>query len=219
MPHAFIRCLKFRFGSLAILVSLAVSVNGAAGTVEQWGVFDIPLSGSTNGNPFVDVQFSARFSFSTSTVEVVGFYDGDGIYRVRFMPDKPGHWRYTTHSNRPELDVKTGEFVVTSPTGSNHGPVQVANTYHFAYGDGSPFRPIGTTSYNWAHMADALEEQTLASLAAARSLASFLYGVSTSDLLTFSATLTMLTVVALVACAIPARRAMRVNPIVALRYE
>ncbi|HXI84395.1 MAG TPA: DUF5060 domain-containing protein [Verrucomicrobiae bacterium] len=167
MPHAFIRCLKFRFGSLAILVSLAVSVNGAAGTVEQWGVFDIPLSGSTNGNPFVDVQFSARFSFSTSTVEVVGFYDGDGIYRVRFMPDKPGHWRYTTHSNRPELDVKTGEFVVTSPTGSNHGPVQVANTYHFAYGDGSPFRPIGTTSYNWAHMADALEEQTLASLAAA----------------------------------------------------
>jgi predicted permease len=59
----------------------------------------------------------------------------------------------------------------------------------------------------------------LASLAAARSLASFLYGVSTSDVPTFSATVAILAAVALVACAIPARRAMRVNPITALRYE
>jgi putative ABC transport system permease protein len=43
-------------------------------------------------------------------------------------------------------------------------------------------------------------------LAGARSLASFLYGVSTTDLPTFSATAAILGLVALVACAIPARR-------------
>jgi len=56
-------------------------------------------------------------------------------------------------------------------------------------------------------------------VAGARSLASFLYGVSTFDLPTFAATIAVLGAVALVACVIPARRAMRVNPIAALRCE
>jgi ABC-type antimicrobial peptide transport system permease subunit len=56
-------------------------------------------------------------------------------------------------------------------------------------------------------------------LAAARSLAGFLYGVPTSDVATFAAMTTTLLAVALAACVIPARRAMRVNPIAALRYE
>jgi predicted permease len=59
----------------------------------------------------------------------------------------------------------------------------------------------------------------LGGLAGARSLASFLYGVPTSDLATFATMTLVLGAVALVACVIPARRAMRVNPIAALRYE
>jgi hypothetical protein len=167
MPRVFIRCVKFCLGSFVLLVALAGSAGAADVSIEQWGLLDVPLSGPTNGNPFVDVQVSARFSCATSAVEVAGFYDGDGIYRVRFMPDKQGQWHYTTRSNSPRLDGKTGEFTVTAPAVGNHGPVHVANTYHFACGDGTPFRPLGTTSYNWAHMVDTLEEQTLASLAAA----------------------------------------------------
>jgi predicted permease len=54
---------------------------------------------------------------------------------------------------------------------------------------------------------------------AARSLARFLYGVPTSDPATFAGTATLLIAVALVACIVPARRAMRVNPITALRSD
>ena len=56
-------------------------------------------------------------------------------------------------------------------------------------------------------------------LPSGRSLASFLYGLSTTDVPTFAGVTAILTSVALVACVIPAFRAMRVNPIAALRYE
>jgi len=58
-----------------------------------------------------------------------------------------------------------------------------------------------------------------ASLLLTRLMAKMLYGVSPSDPLTFFAVAGILTLVALAASYIPARRAMRVDPIVALRYE
>jgi len=114
------------------LVCLAMLSARAEPSVEQWGRFQLALNGPTNGNPFVDVQFSARFWHGEVTNEANGFYDGNGVYIARFMPNQPGEWHYLTVSSSPELNGRSGLFTVTKPSERNHGPVRVANTYHFA---------------------------------------------------------------------------------------
>jgi hypothetical protein len=157
---------------VAALLSLDVSLIAQetesrhdSASTERWGVYEHTLPGPASGNPFVDVQLSATFEHGDVKRVVGGFYDGDGIYRVRFMPDTIGDWHYTTQSNVPQLTGKRGQFKVTAESENNHGPVRVHNTFHFAHADGTPFKPLGTTCYAWISQDDKLQEQTLQTLA------------------------------------------------------
>lgn len=132
--------------------------------VERWGCFEVVLNGPRTGNPFTDVKLSARFTQGTRTVNVDGFYDGEGIYRIRFMPDTLGEWTFSTTSNVEQLDGVEGKLMCVVPSANNHGPVRVKGTSYFAYADGTPYVPWGTTCYAWIYQNEDWRERTFQTL-------------------------------------------------------
>ena len=136
-------------------------------TVEKWGVFELSLPGKTDGNPFTDYEIRGRFEGRHEDVMVSGFYDGNGIWKIRFMPSWTGEYRYTVFGSFADRETR-GTFYVREAGEGNHGPVRVASKYHFSYADGTPFYPLGTTCYVWTQQPDARIRETLRSLKEAR---------------------------------------------------
>jgi hypothetical protein len=136
--------------------------------VARFDTFETAITGPAEGSPFADVTLSATFSTRGRSVNAPGFYDGGGTYRVRFMPDREGEWTYRTTSNTGALDGKTGSFVCGPARNGHHGPVSVANRFHFAYADGTSYFPFGTTCYAWTHQPPAMQAETLRTLAGTR---------------------------------------------------
>lgn len=131
--------------------------------VERWDVLEVSCQGPSDQNPFIDYQIKGVFKHKNQTVETDGFYDGKGIYKVRFMPSFVGEYHFEITANFLS-DKLEGAFNVTPAKEGNHGPVRVANMYHFAYEDGTPYYSIGTTCYVWNLQSDELIEQTLETL-------------------------------------------------------
>lgn len=128
----------------------------------RWDVFEVSIQGPDSGNPFTEQWIKGVFQGAQETICCDGFYDGDGIYRVRFMPSYEGEYYFSIDTSFG----KTGEgsFMVLPAKEGNHGPVRVVNTYHMKYDDGTVYYSIGTTCYVWELQKDALIAQTLETL-------------------------------------------------------
>lgn len=133
-------------------------------TIEKWGFIEIALPGRADGNPFMDYAVEAVFSGAHETVRVDGFYDGEGVYKVRFMPRYEGDYAYVVSGSFSD-EKHRGTFTVSAPSGGNHGPVRVKNQHHFAYEDETPYYPVGTTCYTWAVQGQETREQALKNFA------------------------------------------------------
>ena len=144
-------------------------------TTAKWDIFEQVFSGPREGNPFAEVSFGATFRCGMRQVPVEGFYDGEGRYVVRFMPDWEGHWSFVTRSSCPDLDGKTGEFQCVAPRAGVHGPVRVTGAdtgkmhthvpaTRLKYADGKNYMCVGTTCYCWTHQPEALQQATLDTL-------------------------------------------------------
>ena len=143
---------------------------------EQYKIFEASLTGTENGNPYSDIWLKAAFENESERIEVNGFYCGDGSYKVRFMPTKPGIWSAVTASNDSALNQISLTCECIAAGEGNHGRVLPMNEvyapkdvteesrYHFAYEDGTRFRPFGTTCYAWVNQPEHVQEQTLDTL-------------------------------------------------------
>ena len=148
------------------LVSRSSAPWTIVGEPTRWGLLEIALHGPADGNPFVDVELSAEFRCDERAWTVGGFYDGEGIYRLRTLAEEEGVWQFVTRSTAPALDGVQGEVTVGPAATGAHGPVRV-DGFHFAYADGARYRPWGTTAYAWNHQDESMQAATLASLSGA----------------------------------------------------
>jgi len=132
-------------------------------TASRWSVVEVCIDGPSHGNPFTDVDFTARFSLNGVETTVGGFYDGYGRWIVRFLPETTGTLRFTTSSTARSLHGISGKVEIGEAREGDHGPVRVGG-FHFAHADGTRHVPLGSTAYAWLHQPAEVRAATLRTL-------------------------------------------------------
>ena len=134
--------------------------------MKQYETFELRFGGEVLPDAWAQIDLTATFSCAQESLTVKGFYDGEsdgrGVYVVRFLPQYAGVYRYQVRG----AVTAEGEIVCEASSPEAHGIVRAVGT-HFAFADGAPYIPFGTTVYALISQDDALVEQTLQSLAAA----------------------------------------------------
>lgn len=158
--------LRQEFVSASILLTLLLPYHlhsqvQAPVKVGKWGLWEASLkSAHRYFNPFTEVTIIATFrSPSGKTWTVEGFYDGDRVWKVRFMPDEVGQWRWFIRAEPPDERLSaSGRFECISS--QLRGPICVysQNPLWFSFADGTPVYLLSFHLWNL----NAMNEKTLA---------------------------------------------------------
>ena len=131
--------------------------------MEQYRMFELRFESSRPKGSEAVVDLEAVFTNGGESKTVKGFYAGNGIYAVRFLPEKEGVYTWRVSGC---VEASGEECCVKAAGGKAHGIVRAVGT-HFEYEDGTPFKPFGTTIYAMMHQKETLIGQTWETLASA----------------------------------------------------
>jgi len=136
-------------------------VNAQLPVAVIWHKYELTFSGSINyENPVQDLKsFQVTFHSPTGRTKTInGFWDGENVWKARFMPDETGTWTFETicsDNKNSGLSGKKGEFSSTASTDQKpfyfHGAVtRQPGLFYLTYSDGTPFLYLACTAWNGA---------------------------------------------------------------------
>jgi hypothetical protein len=142
---------------------LAASPSPAAGAsalsrgeAHVWEIQEITLRGArAYANPYADVVCWIDLTGPGHTARVHGFWDGDRVFRVRFVATAPGEWRWRAGSNQTADPGLSGSGALRAiawteaekrENPNRRGFVRATSNGHaLQYADGTPFFLLGDT--------------------------------------------------------------------------
>lgn len=124
--------------------------------VHVWELVELTLKGETRiTNPYMDVDLWIDLDGPGFSKRIYGFWDGDTVYRIRFVATCEGEWRWLSKSNQddPGLNGKSGSFTALAWTEQEklanpcrRGFIRnTANKRAFKYADGTPYYLLADT--------------------------------------------------------------------------
>jgi putative ABC transport system permease protein len=191
-PEFYLSALQDSFGNMFVVVRTSVEPTTLAASIRQ-AAAEVDKTASVSDIKTMDHIVSDAVTQPRFNLVLLGLFSG-----IALLLSAAGIYGVTAYS----VSQRTHEFGIRMALGA-----QVGDVLRMIIRQGMLLISVGVVL------------GLVASFALTRLLRTLLFGVSASDPLTFVAITLLLTFVALVACYIPARRATKVDPLVALRYE
>jgi hypothetical protein len=121
------------------------------------GVYEITFNNSVRfgdtgrgQDPYYETELKVTFTTPDGKqVKVDGFYDGGTLFKARAYCSQVGVWKWSSSSNDPAMDGRTGEFKVIPSDLKGKLRIHPDDPYQFAYDNGDWFLHIGDTGYRF----------------------------------------------------------------------
>lgn len=188
----YLSALQDSFGSMFVVIRSTVEPTGVAGAIRQ-AAAEVDKSAAVSDIKTMDHIVSDAVTQPRFNLFLLGLFSG-----IALLLSAAGIYGVTAYS----VAQRTHEFGIRMALGA-----QVGDVLRMIIRQGMLLISVGVAV------------GLAASFALTRLLRTLLFGVSVTDPVTFVAITFLLTLVALVACYVPARRATKLDPLTALRYE